>query len=176
MKTKGVFTVMATVAMSLFFWTSCTAAAEKIGFVNFKEIAVNSEVGKKFFTGLKKDAEKADVKAKARQKELMALNDEIKSRGAATRPEVLRGKRSSLEKKARDYELMLKDIRDDFGKREQEFISKIEPHAIKIIRTIGEREKFTVLLEPSIMMIPYYDRERDITKKVLDEFNRTYKE
>lgn len=164
------------VILSFILSVSCVMAAEKIGFVNYMVIARTSDAGKKFYEGMRKEAERADAKAKAKQNELIKLRDEINAQRSIMKPEKLREKQSHLEKQARDYELMLKDFNDELGKKNQEFLAKIEPTAISIIRQIGEKEKFTMVVDPNVMMIPYYDRTHDITKQVLAEFNRTYKE
>jgi outer membrane protein len=173
---KNYLVIVIGAVLSCILVASSAMAAEKIGFVNFREIAMTSNVGKKFLEGIKKEAGKADTKAKEKQSELIKLRDEINNQRSVVKPEILREKQSTLEKKARDFELMMKDIKDDFMKKEQDFLAKIEPTAIKIIREIGEKEKYTMILEPSYLMLPYHDRTHDITKQVLAEFNRTYKE
>ncbi len=173
---KGFFAFTIGVILSFVLSVSCVTAAEKIGFVNYMVIARTSDVGKKFYDGMRKEAERAEAKAKTKQAELIKLRDEINAQRSIMKPEKLREKQSHLEKQARDYELMLKDFNDELGKRNQEFLAKIEPTAITIIREIGAKEKFTLILDPNVMMIPYHDRTNDITKKVLAEFNRTYKE
>lgn len=164
------------VAFCFILSVSCVMANEKIGFVNYMVIAKNSDVGKKFYEKMRKDAERADAKAKDKQSELIKLRDEINAQRTVIKPEALREKQSNLEKKARDFELMLKDMNDELSKKNQEFLAKIEPTAITIIRQIGEKEKFTLIIDPNVMMVPYHDRTHDITQKVLSEFNRTYKE
>ena len=42
-----------------------------------------------------------------------------------------------------------------------------------MIRAIAEKEKYTLILDISTMPLPYFDKANDISKKVIDDYNRT---
>ena len=44
---------------------------------------------------------------------------------------------------------------------------------MKIVRTIAEKEKFTLVIDVATMPVPYYDKENDFSKKVIEEFNKS---
>jgi outer membrane protein len=49
---------------------------------------------------------------------------------------------------------------------------KLMPGIMKIVRTIAEKEKFTLVIDVATMPIPYYAKENDFSKKVIEEFNK----
>jgi hypothetical protein len=44
-----------------------------------------------------------------------------------------------------------------------------------VVNAIGEKEKYTVIFDLSAMPIPYYNKTADLTKRVMDDFNKSYK-
>jgi outer membrane protein len=49
------------------------------------------------------------------------------------------------------------------------------PEILKIVQTIGEKEKYSVIIDISAIPLAYYSKENDLTKRVIDEFNKSYK-
>jgi outer membrane protein len=46
------------------------------------------------------------------------------------------------------------------------------PGIIKIVRSIAEKEKFTLVIDVATMPLPYYAKENDFSKRVIEEFNK----
>ena len=81
-------------------------------------------------------------------------------------------KETAYQKKLRDYQLLVNDTNEDLKKRDQEMTQKLMPGIMKIVRTIAEKEKFTLVIDVATMPVPYYDKENDFSKKVIEEFNK----
>ena len=79
------------------------------------------------------------------------------------------------QKKFRDYQLMLKDANEELQAKEQEVFKPLIPVLLKVITEIGEREQYTMIVDISSVPLAFYDKKNDITKKVIDEFNKVYK-
>ena len=49
------------------------------------------------------------------------------------------------------------------------------PGIMKIVHNIAEKENYALVLDVSTMLIPYYAKENDLSKKVVEEYNKENK-
>jgi outer membrane protein len=56
--------------------------------------------------------------------------------------------------------------------RDEEITSKLIPQITKIVRKVAEKEKYTLVIDVASMPVPYYAKESDISKKVIEEVNK----
>jgi len=151
------------------------AAAEKTGFVDVREVMLTSAAGKKASEELKKTFEKSKETIQARENELKKLKEDIDKQRSVLKPDVLAEKEKAYDKKVRDYQLLVKDSNDELQGKEQDIQKKILPEILKIIRSIGEKGKFAMIVDISQIPLPYFAKDNILTKQVLDEFDKTYK-
>ena len=63
--------------------------------------------------------------------------------------------------------------------KQQEVAKKMLPEIQKLVQAIGEKEKYTMIIDSNVFLqtfnFGYFAKENDLTKRVLDEFNKTYK-
>ena len=55
--------------------------------------------------------------------------------------------------------------------RDEEISSKLIPQIMKAVRKIAEKEKYTLVVDVASAPVPYYAKENDFSKKVIEEFN-----
>jgi len=173
-KRYGYF-VIAALILALLFTASPAAAVEKTGFVDVREVMLTSAAGKKASDELKKTFEKSKETIQARESELKKLKEDIDKQKSLLKQDVLQEKEKTYEKKVRDYQLLVKDSNDELQGKEQDIQKKILPEVLKIIRSIGEKEKFTMIVDISQIPLPYFSKENVITRQVIEEFDKTYK-
>jgi len=87
----------------------------------------------------------------------------------------MRDKESSYQKLFRNYQMMVKDINDELQAKDQEFAKKMVPEIMKVVNAIGEKGKYTLIIDISATPLPYYAKENDVTTQVIEELNKTYK-
>jgi outer membrane protein len=174
MKKYGYF-VVAVLMMALIFSASPAAAVDKTGFVDVREVMLTSAAGKKASEELKKTFEKSKETIQAREAELKKMKEDIDKQRPLLKAEVLKEKEKAHDKKFRDYQLLVKDLNDDLQGKEQDIQKKILPEILKIIREIGEKGKFSMIVDTSQIPLPYFSKENNLTKQVIDEFDKTYK-
>jgi outer membrane protein len=158
----------------LLFSGSLYAAAEKIGFVNVQTVMVTSTVGKKEAEDLKKAIDKENATFTERDNELKKLKDELEKQRPLLKEDALKDKESAFQKKVRDFQLMLKDSKEELQAREQDISKRMIPEILKVVNAIGQKENFTMIVDVSLIPLAYYAKENDLTKRVTDEFNKTY--
>ena len=174
MKRHGLITV-GLVIFALAFTVSLAAAAEKTGFVNVREIMLTSTAGKKSADDFKKSFEKGKAIIQEKENELKKLKDELEKQRPLLKEEALKEKDMAFQKKFRDYQLLVKDSEEELRAKDQELSQKLVPEIMKLVQAIGEKEKFNLIIDISQIPVAFYSKENDLTKRVIEEFNKTYK-
>lgn len=171
---RFVWIVAVVLTLALAFAAS-PAAAEKIGFVNVQEVMVTSTVGKKEAEDLKKGIEKTKATLQEREAELKKLKEELDKQRPLLKEEAMKEKELAYQKKLRDYQILVKDSNEELQAKEQDLQKKMIPEILKLVQAIGEKEKYNMIVDYSLIPIAYFAKENDLTKRVVDEFNKTYK-
>lgn len=174
MKKYGWF-VTGIVILALAFAVSPAAAADKTGFVNIQEIMVTSNAGKKEADEMKKSADKTRVIIQEKEAELKKLKDDLEKQRPLLKEEVVKERELAYQKKFRDYQLLVKDSNEELQAKEQEILKKMIPEILKLVQAIGEKEKYGMIIDISQVPLAYYSKENELTKRVVEEFNKTYK-
>jgi len=159
------------IILLLFVWSTNSLAADKIGFINMREIIQNSTEGKKAGENLKKVAEKKQDSISSAEKELMEMKDELDKQGSSLTASARRDKEAAYQKKFRDYQLLVKDAYEELQRNDVELAQKLMPGIMKIVHAIAEKEKYTFVIDTASMPVPYYNKENDFSKKVIEEYN-----
>ena len=174
MKRYGWF-VAAVLILALAFAVSPAAAAEKTGFVDIREIMLTSSAGKKAAEDFKKSFEKDKAAIQEKEAELKKLKDELEKQRPLLKEDAMKEKELAYQKKFRDYQIMVKDSNEELQAKDQDLSKKIIPEILKLVQSIGEKEKYSMIVDISAIPLAYYSKENDLTKRVIDEFNKTYK-
>jgi outer membrane protein len=161
--------------LTLLLAASPAAADEKIGFVDVKEVMLTSNAGKKEADDFKKYFEKEKVAIQEKEDELKKLKDELEKQRPLLKEEVMKERETAYQKKYRDYQILVKDSNEELQAKDQQLSKKMFPEVMKIVNAIGEKEKFTMIIDVGLIPLPYHAKENDLTKRVVEEFNKTYK-
>ena len=94
----------------LFVMSNSAFAADKIGFINTREIIQNSNAGKKAAADFKAHAEKKSAPVKSLGQELQKMKDDLDKQGSMMADSARRDKEAAFQKKTRDYQLMVQDL------------------------------------------------------------------
>ena len=174
MKRYALF-VMGLVVIALTLTGSLAAAADKTGFVDVREVMLSSSAGKKAAEDIKKTFEKEKATIQEKENELKKLKDEFEKQKPLLKEEAMKEKELAYQKKLRDYQILVKDSNEELQAKDQELTKKMIPEILKLVQTIGEKEKYSVIIDISQIPLAYYSKENDLTKRVIDEFNKSYK-
>jgi outer membrane protein len=161
--------------LALVFAASPAAAAEKMGFVDVREIMLTSNAGKKAAEDFKKTFEKSKTEIQDKEAELKKLKDELEKQRPLLKEEAMKEKENAYQKKFRDYQNMVKDSNEELQAKDQDLSKKIIPEILKIVQAIGEKEKYSMIVDVSAIPLAYFSKENELTKRVVEEFNKTYK-
>ena len=154
---------------------SWAAAAEKTGFVDIREVMLTSSAGKKETEDFKKSFDQRKAVIRKEETELKKLKDELEKQRPLLKEEVIKEKEIAFQKKVRDFQILVKDSEEELQAKEQELFKKLIPEILKMVQAIGEKEKYSMIIDVSAIPLAYYAKENDLTKRVIEEFNKTYK-
>ena len=167
--------VMGLVAVSLTLTGSLAAAADKTGFVDIREVMLSSSAGKKAAEDFKKTFEKEKTAIQEKENELKKLKDDLEKQKPLLKEEAMKEKELAYQKKFRDYQLLVKDSNEELQAKDQELSKKMIPEILKLVQSIGDKEKYSMIIDVSAIPLAYYSKDNDLTKRVIDEFNKSYK-
>ena len=151
--------------------TNGYAADSKIGFINLQEIMKNTNAGKKAGEEFKKLYDKKREELAAAESTLKRLKDELDKQGPIMTETARQEKGTTYQRKSRDYQLLIEDSNKEMKGRDEEIGRKLLPPIMKVVRKIAEKEKYTLVIDVASMPLPYYAKENDISKKVIEEVN-----
>lgn len=174
MKKYGLLISGLFVILAILLSGSQVVAAEKTGFVDVREVMMKSDAGKKASDDFKKLYEKDRTKIQEKEAELKKLKDALEKQRAILTEAAMKEKETAYQKIFRDYQLLLKDSNDELQAREQEISKKLIPEILKTVHAIGERDKYTLIIEVGTVI--YYAKGNDLTARVIEELNKTYKQ
>jgi len=153
----------------------CYAGADKIGFIDIKNVLASSEAGKAATLGLKKFVE--DKKAQIQEKEtiLQNMKDDLEKQKAVITEGAYKEKELTYQKEYKDYKRFIEDANEEMRVREQKLSQKLVPEVFKIANSIGKKEGYACILDVSTNGLVFYSQANDITQKVVEEYNKEYK-
>ncbi len=175
MKRSLLFSVGGMLCLALLICVPGVQAAEKTGFIDMREVMLNSEAGKKATEEFKKIYERDKVSIQEKETDLRKLKDDLEKQRSILKEEAYREKESAYQKKFRDYQLLVKDSNEDLQARDQELSRTLIPEILKVVGAIGEKENYTLVLDIGTVPVAYFNKESDLTKRVIEAFNKTYK-
>jgi len=164
--------VIAGLALLIFVWANTSFAAEKIGFMNMQTIIQTSNAGKKAAEEFKKIVAKKQGSIQAMESEVKKAKDELDKQASVMTASARSDKETAYQRKLRDYQILVDDTNKELQKRDQEYSTRMVPEILKVVHSIAEREKYTLIMDYSTMPLPYHDKASDITKKIVEEYNR----
>ena len=151
--------------------TNCYAADSKIGFINLQEIMKNTNAGKKAGEAFKKLYDKKHEEIAAAESDLKRLKDELDKQGSIMTETARQEKGTTYQRKLRDYQLLVEDSNKEMKGQDEEIARKLLPQIMNVVRKIAEKEKYTLVIDIASMPLPYYAKENDFSKKVIEEVN-----
>lgn len=175
MKKNGLMILTLMTVLAIFLHGSYASAAEKTGFIDMRQIMLNSDAGKKATSELNKIYEKDKGQIQNKEAELKKLKEELDKQKAVLTEAAMKEREAAYQKKFRDYQLLVKDSNEEMQSRDQELSKKMVPEILKVVKTIGDKEKYTVIIDLSSFPIPYHAKENELTDRVIQELNKTYK-
>jgi outer membrane protein len=148
------------------------AADAKIGYVDLQRALNESAAGKKAKEDFRSQVEKLETQLKGKKEELDRLKNELETKGTVMADAQRRKLESEFEQKRLDLKRRFEDSQAELQKKDQELTGKIIQDLQSIIKEVGDRDGYTLILELGSSPVLYYKKSADITDEVLSVYNK----
>jgi outer membrane protein len=147
------------------------AAEVKLGYVDLQKALNLSESGKAAKEKIQKKVKDHEGAIDSRQKELKKLKDELEKQALLLSEEARGAKERDYQQKLKEFQRYTKDIQDELQQQDADFTRQILEDLFKVIKGIGEKEGYTMILEQSESSLLYADDKIDLTDKVIKAYD-----
>ncbi len=148
------------------------ADAAKIGLVDFQKVLDSSTTGK---------AAQAEInkKGQAMEAEIRKMGEEAEALKNNLEREALVMSREAKEEKERELRAKVSDLRgvqnkhmQTFREAERELVQKIQKEVMDLVKEIGAKEGYQLILEKRESGAVYFLDSMDITNQVIEAYNK----
>lgn len=159
----------AIVAVFMLVSTAAASAEIKLAYVDMQRALNDSNAGKKAKGEFRTEISRLQNKLQRQQQEVQALKDELDRKGPLMRDDERRNLQDDYTRKLRDFERSYKDSKEELQQKDNEVTGAIIRDLAYIVRNVGERGGYTVVLEKGSLL--WANSSIDITDQVIREYN-----
>lgn len=150
---------------------SLAAADVKIGYVDLQRALNESAAGKKAKDDFRGQVERLENQLKGKKEELDKLKSDLETKGTVMADGQRKKLETEFEQKRLDLKRRFEDSQQELQKKDQELTGKIIQDLQGIIKEVGDRDGYTLILELGSSPVLYYKKSSDITDDVLSVYN-----
>ncbi|HTY54596.1 MAG TPA: OmpH family outer membrane protein [Candidatus Binataceae bacterium] len=159
-------------SMILALAASMPARAEtKLAYVDVQRALNECAAGKKARDQFRIQIERVQTKLQREQNEVAALKDELEKKGMLMKDDERRNLTDEYARKARDFDRNYKDTKDELERKDQEVTGAIVRDLSVVIRNIGEKRGYTMVVEKSSIL--WGAPGIDITDEVIRDYDHS---
>lgn len=163
------------ITMTLSAIPTAKAADMKLGLVNVQEVLDTIDEGRRAKNRLEKAVMDRKKSLEAQQKEFMRLEESYEKQKLVLAPAALEQKRKQLEMKKGDLQRSLVTAQSDMQKKELELTGELLQKIRTVVEKIGRKGGYTLILEKNEGGVVYNKDGYEVTKQVIQEYNKVYK-
>ncbi|MDY0211525.1 MAG: OmpH family outer membrane protein [Desulfuromonadaceae bacterium] len=153
--------------------TSVQAADISIGYVDLQKALSLSAAGQAAKGKMETEIAGVEDQVKQRQGDLQALQESLKKQMGMLSESAREEKQIEFEQQVRDYQRYVKDKQDEMKAREERYTQQILRDLGQQVVALSEKEKISIMMEKSQLV--YADAALDYTDKLIDMYNKEYK-
>ncbi len=143
----------------------------KIGYVDLQRAIFGSTAGKEARRALDERTDKLKKDLERKQEELRSAQSEFVKQSAVLSTEARAEKERDLQRRMRDLERLKQDSEDELNRRDAELSKRILGEVREIVRQIGGKGGYTLILERNAAGVLYAASGVDLTEEVIKVYN-----
>ncbi len=144
----------------------------KLGSVDFRKVAVESNAGKKAAALLKEMSGKYQAKLNTKAKELEKMKKSLEENARSLSQAKLQAREKEMQKKFKEYQEFGRNAELELQKKEAELTDQIGERMLKLVKEYGSKNGYIAIVRKDTMM--YTDAKyepKDLTDEVLKLVN-----
>lgn len=158
------------------FLVTGQAQATSIAVFDAQEVLDSIDEGKSAVAKLEKEASEKKQTIENKQKELEKMKKDLDAQALVLSKEALAAKEKDFQAKYIDFEKLRMEAQRDLQQKELAATGEIFKKINAVIQKLGKEGNYDFVLEKNQGAVTYYkSSDSDITKKVIAEYNKTYK-
>lgn len=146
-------------------------AAQKFGYVDFQRALNEVEEGRKAKAALKSEFEQKQKQLDALQGELETMKADLDKQRLILSADALKDKEEAYRKKFIELTERMNSFKMDLQGKELRLTGGILNALQGIVREIGQKEGYTMILEKSQDVVLYSPADADLTERVIRAYN-----
>ena len=163
---------MRTLLFLLLYLVPSFAHAQKIAFVDLEYALNNVDEGKKAKAVLEQDYKRKKEELETTRAKLVAMENELKSQTLVLSEDARRTKENELRAAVERYEADKRAAQESWQKKEAMLTKDLLQRLTTIVQEIGKEGSYTFILERHDASVLYAQENVDLTKQVIDRFNK----
>ncbi len=144
----------------------------RLAYVDVQRALNECDAGRRAKVDFQTRVQTLESKLQKEQSQVQALKDELEKKGDLMNPDQRQSLQDQYTAKARDFDRQYKDARDELQQRDNEVTGKIVHDLAQIIRSLGERNGYTMVMEKGSIL--WGAPGIDITDQVIRTYNATH--
>jgi len=162
------------VCVILTFLLMSLGGSQKIAFVDLNEIIAKSDAGKDASAKLQGFIEIKEAEVQEKRDNLVGLQEMFKKTMNELPENKVEEKKEQIIQKSREFELFVNNVRQEIQTKNKSYSEKLVPEIRKIVRGIGYRQGYAMIMDINSGNIIYHSQGTNITDSALQEFNEEY--
>jgi len=143
----------------------------RIGYVDLQRAIFTSNPGREARRALEERTEKLKKDLEKRQEELRTVQTELQKQGAVLSADARSEKERDLQRRVRELERLKQDSEDELNRRDAELSKRILGEVREVVRQIGGKGNYTLILERNAAGVLYAANGVDLTEEVIKAYN-----
>ena len=148
------------------------ANVAKIGLVDFQKVLDNSNAGKAAQAEINKKGTQMEAEIKRMGQEVETLKDKLEREALVMSREARDEKERELRIKVSDLRALQNKHMQTFKEAERNLIQKIQKEVMDLVKEIGSKEGYQLILEKRETGAVYFLDSMDITDQVIKAYNK----
>jgi outer membrane protein len=150
------------------------AAEAKIGYVDLQKALNLSVAGKAAKEKISGKVKEYETIVESRQEELRKLKEELEKKALLLSETARADKERDYQQKLKEFQRFTKDIQEELQQQDADHTRRILEELFQVIKEVGVKEKYTLVLEKTESSILFADDQIDLTAKIIKAYDARF--
>jgi outer membrane protein len=173
---KRFITALLIILMVSLVTGTLSAQDAKVVYIDARKIISDSDAGKGAYKQLSSLKDQKESEAKKRQSKLNSLRESLQTKSATMTPAAKEELESRYTRELKDYERFVQDAKEEMRSMEVRLLNPWSKELDDIIKSYAEKNGVDLVLDKTNPAVIYTSDKSDITKQIMDIFNKRFKE
>ncbi len=146
-------------------------SADKIGYIDLQSVIKNSKAGKAAKTSFESEFKKKRLIIENKAKILAQEEQDFINQASLMDNDAKKRRAEAIQRKKKELARLRDDFREELQKKDFELTQQILKELESVIKTIGSKEGYSLIVEKTESGVIYGSDEVDITQKVITAYD-----